>query len=431
MPILDFLSNEIINAMTEHLTISDYTRAELRNFLNGRITTVTDETEFTNSLKSLTQDIEAGSGLAEGEATGSIIGAIEGGALITVEGGIIGAKGAEIVSSLLEIYNSTSDGEESRKVLRDQLEQEYNRGIYHGAEGTPSRDTQGLIEQAGRQQERARQRGNIFDESERKFGNDDPVLRQRGGRQRPVEDVFEDVPLTEGTSTADPVLPNARHRGNPPRGNRNPRPPILPLLPLLPFTLIPAVAGRRPDLREPNPESGDNTTNTGDNTTDIGDNTESGNNPVKPPEERTNPGNNIPDDPLGVGTLRADFVMLGTAYFDEIFNTPLSTQNSEWAEYNYVGNDNQNGIEMDNIFGDAVRFKSPMFLPKFQPKLAPPSKHAVSLKYIPMREELQLYQPFMNKFDGADMGRKMNLTDPFNRSVLDSNFENLELYNPV
>jgi hypothetical protein len=419
MPILDFLSNEIINAMTEHLNISDYTRAELRNFLNGRITTVTDETEFGNSLKSLTQDIEVGGGLAEGEATGSIIGAIEGGALITLEGGIIGAKGVEIVSSLMEIYNATSDGEESRKILRDQLEQEYNRGVYHGAEGTPSRDTQGLIEQAGRQQERARQRGNIFDESERKFGNDDPVLRQRVNRQTPITDDFKDVPLTEGTSTADPAPPP-----EPVRGNRNPRPPILPLLPLLPFTLIPAVAGRRPDLREPDTESGDNTT--------TGDNPESENTPVKPPEERTNPGNNTPDDPMGVGTLRADFVMMGTAYFDEIFNTPLATQNSEWSEYNYVNSiDKQNGIEMDNFNGDAIRFKSPMFLPKFQPKLAPPSKLAVRLSYIPMREEVQLYQAFMDKFDGADMGRNIDMTDPFNRSVFDSNFENLELYNPI
>jgi hypothetical protein len=425
MPIIDFLSERIINSITENLDIQDYTRAELRNFLNGRITTVTDETEFGNSLKSLTQDIEAGGGLAEGEATGSIIGAIEGGALITLEGGIIGAKGAEIVSSLLDIYNATSEGEESRKILRDQLEQANNRGVYHGAEGTPSRNAQGLIEQAARQEERARQKGNIFDESERKFSNDDPPLRQR----QPIEDDFKDVPLTatEAVSTADPVLPNPQ-RGRPPRG-RPARPPILPILPLLPFTLIPTVGGRRPDLKVPNlkvPDTDTGTPRTPPETTPPDTGT-----PRTPPE-RTNPGNNMGDRGVaGGGKLRADFLMLGTSYFNEMYNTPLSLENSEWAEYDYVDIDRQNKIEMDNFLGDAIRFKSPMFLPKFQPKLAPPSKLAVELKYVPMRPEIQLYQPFMDKFDGADMGRNMNFTDPFNRSVFDSNFKNLELYNPI
>ncbi len=86
---------------------------------------------------------------------------------------------------------------------------------------------------------------------------------------------------------------------------------------------------------------------------------------------------------------------------------------------------------MGNSYGDALRFKSPMFSPKIQPKLEPPSRNDISLKYITMREEVQLFQPFMNKFDGADMGRNMDLTDPYNRSVFDSNFENLSLYNPI
>jgi hypothetical protein len=450
MPILDLLTSDIIRSITLNLGIADYTRAELRNFLNGRITTVTDENEFSNALKSLTQDLEAGGGLAEGEATGSILGAIEGGALVSLEGGVITAKGAEIVSSILEIYNSTREGEEARNNLRNQIEQDLTRGVYHGAEGTPSRFARGLIEQAARQQERARQKAGDFDESERKFGNNDPNIRQRGNRTRPVEDDFGE---TEGKSTADP--PNPRTGGN-----TNPRPPILPLLPLLPFTLIPIVTGGRTEGIK-KPVGSDNITRDdpdpltrgtrgsepgGRNDPDPltrgtrGNEPGSRNNPdpltrgVRGSEPGGKKGTTTEDidKPVGSGKLRADFEMLGTSYFNNIFNTPLSLQNSEWSEYDFVDSiDKQNNIQMGNFYGDALRFNSPMFSPKFQPKLEPPSRTAISLKYIPMREEVQLFQPFMNKFDGADMGRNMDLTDPYNRSVFDSNFENLSLYNPI
>ena len=82
-------------------------------------------------------------------------------------------------------------------------------------------------------------------------------------------------------------------------------------------------------------------------------------------------------------------------------------------------------------FSDKIRFSKPFFMPKFIPKKEPPSNKIIYLKRIPMTKQYQLSQPFKNKFDSADMGRKMELTETYNHSVFDTNFKNLKIYNPI
>jgi hypothetical protein len=67
--------------------------------------------------------------------------------------------------------------------------------------------------------------------------------------------------------------------------------------------------------------------------------------------------------------------MLGTNYFDQQFAlTPLDVQNSEWTEFDFVSLDRQNNIIKDNMLGDVIRFREPMFLPRYQAPVKPPSK---------------------------------------------------------
>jgi hypothetical protein len=147
-------------------------------------------------------------------------------------------------------------------------------------------------------------------------------------------------------------------------------------------------------------------------------------------EEKQVPAEDI-DTPQGSGLLRPEFMQLGTDYFDKLYNTPITVQNSEWVEFNYVPViDKKNGIQIDNVLGYNIRFSKPLYLPKYTPKPAPPSKLSVRLKEIPMRDSVQIFQRFYPKFDKADMGRQTRFTPYYNMSVFDSNFKNLKLYNP-
>ena len=130
--------------------------------------------------------------------------------------------------------------------------------------------------------------------------------------------------------------------------------------------------------------------------------------------------------------MRPSFKQVGTDFFDRMYDIPLNIQNSEWTEYNFVQMvDKQNNIELDNVFSGKIRFQQPLYYPKIQKPLAPPSRESIFLSRIPMQNGIQLTQSFINKFDGADMGRQIDMTLTYNHSVFDSNFKNLRIYNPI
>ena len=147
-------------------------------------------------------------------------------------------------------------------------------------------------------------------------------------------------------------------------------------------------------------------------------------------EEKEVPVEDI-DKPTGIGLLRADFEMVGIDFFNKQFSTtPLDMQNSEWAEYNYVPNtDRQNNIEIDNSFGESVRFQEPMFMPKYQQKLKPPSQLAVNLGRDRMTPAIQLSQGFAPKFSGA-VNVYDNLSYTFNNDAFSRSWEDNKLYHP-
>ena len=425
MPGLANLSPSIIDAITRNLSIRDITRVELRNFLNGRITTVTDEGEFSSSLKGLTQDIEAVSGLEEGEATGSIIGALEGGGILGLAGGaIIFGKGLEIAGELSQLLTNTTAEERSRQNQRDLTLALSRGGVVHGGMGNPTRDIGELIKQQEDQLKASRQKAGAMPD-ERKFGSFDPPVRQRGNRT-PVTDDFEDVnidirpPTAEGTDRSR-VLRGQSRAGRMSRAER------------IAAGLVgaAAVAGGAAAVGLKNTTDPAPPPTTAPPTTAPPTITPTPVAPTTKPEVTPQAGGGDAGA-IGRSDLRPEFKMLGVEYFDAIFSTPLTVQNSEWMEYNYVDViDRQNHIEVDNAFGLGIRFKDPLFIPEYQPAPAPPSELSILLTQIPMDGAIQIHQPFMPKFDTADMGRPQDLTEPYNRSVFDYNFKNLTIYNPV
>jgi len=147
-------------------------------------------------------------------------------------------------------------------------------------------------------------------------------------------------------------------------------------------------------------------------------------------EEITQPGGGDAGA-IGRPDLRAEFNMLGIDYFNDQFAlTPKDVENSEWAEYNYVDNfDRQNNIEIDNEYGELIRFQQPLFLPKYNAPPAPPSQIALIMTRSKMTPAIQLSQGFAPKFDGAittynDLSYQMN-NDEFARG-----WENNVLYHP-
>jgi hypothetical protein len=183
------LSLKFINAITENVPyVSDITRAELRNFLQGRVTTVTKFEEFSDALSRIIPDLEGGVG-GSGEATGEILGALEGGAIVSVAGGVIAFRGLEMANELGYLELGTPAEERARNRLRDQIQRDVDRGVIYGSMGSPSRDIQDLIRQAAEQERFAKsKRGEIS--ANRDYDLIDPV-RERGIRH-PVIDIFED-----------------------------------------------------------------------------------------------------------------------------------------------------------------------------------------------------------------------------------------------
>jgi hypothetical protein len=108
------------------------------------------------------------------------------------------------------------------------------------------------------------------------------------------------------------------------------------------------------------------------------------------------------DKPVGEPLLRPDFFNLGTDYFDKLYNVPLRVQNNEWSQFDFVPYvDRQNNIELDNIYGDGIRFSGDMYYPKYQAPVAPPSRRAVIRTRDTLAPVIQLSQGMAPKFSGA------------------------------
>ena len=139
------------------------------------------------------------------------------------------------------------------------------------------------------------------------------------------------------------------------------------------------------------------------------------------------------DTPQGVGELRAQFMQTGTSYLDRLYNTPMQTQNTNWAEFDYVQPDRANGIVEDNAFGKAMQYREPMFLPKYQAPVRPPSRRSILRTADTLRPQIQLTQQWQPKFDGAvtrydtlSEVQPKKYEDPFERSWTDN-----ILYHPI
>ena len=412
------LSPEIINAITRNLLISDFTRAELRNFLNGNITTVTDEAEFTNSLKGITQDIEAATTEDTGFATGEILGALEGGGAVAIIGGVFVIRGLEIASELHDLSTNTQVETIARNRLRDQIQQSMERGLIHGAMGRPSRDINDLI----RQQAEAEGFANRKDGSEEKrpITEDDSQIRQRptstGAEDKPLIDNEDDKKNTDSTGKTLPFIPRSARAESINRGNRRPLEDI-------------NRAGRRP-LRPLDPNQDNTPTPTSEIVPSPTPTSE-----IVPLPKGPNPGggNQQPYPTKSDAWLRPSFDQIGTDYFSKEFSkTPLDIENSEWAEFNYVAElDLKNKIQVDNHQNLKVRFSEPLFMPKYRQPLAQPSYASVIAKRIPMHRVLQITQSFENKFEDAEMGKNIVLYETYDKTGFDKNFSNLKVYNPL
>jgi hypothetical protein len=118
-------------------------------------------------------------------------------------------------------------------------------------------------------------------------------------------------------------------------------------------------------------------------------------------EELVVPAEDI-DKPQGEPLLRPSFYNVGTDFFNRMYNVPMPLQNSEWADFDFVPSvDVQNQIELDNVLGDAIRFGEPLYFPKYQKKVAPPSRLAVARTRDTLAPAIQLSQGYAPKFDGA------------------------------
>ena len=138
------LSSPIIDAILRNLDMTEVTRTELGNFLRGRKTTVTDTEEFGRGLRGVSQDIEAGGAVEEGGAIGEIVGALEGGLAVGVSGGLIVAKGAEIIEGLRDLMRGGRAENDAREHGRGRAG---NQTIIRGAIGVGATTARALEEQ--------------------------------------------------------------------------------------------------------------------------------------------------------------------------------------------------------------------------------------------------------------------------------------------
>jgi len=433
MSIFGGLDRRVIDFITRNLDAETATKNEIRNFLTGRVTTVTHPEEFGTALKQVTSEISESTGNTG--IVSEVMGAIDGGGLVEMGGaGIVIYKGLEIIRDLSTLLKGTSEEQSARNQSRENTERTAKTGVVYPPIGPGTKDPSQLADYINKYMEgRAR--------SEAKSGKVPKARTFRGGdpeggfrnRGAPVSDDPVVIDIGDGGPQEDepvrgtedkPKNPRTRKRQQyrepledielgEPRDPENPRdrddpPEIYPPLPLF---IRPFFAGRRPGTKADDDE--------------------------KIPPEITNPGDNTANDrddykTLSKGWLRPEFNMIGTDFFDKQFKIKsMNIQNEEWTEYNFVPViDKKNAIEIDNLYNDMVRFREPLFYPKYQPPLPPPTKAAYMSTKTPMLKYNQLYDPFKDKFDGADMGKKVEFTYTYNRTPFDINFRKLKIYNP-
>ena len=460
------------------------TTTELGNFLMGRVTTVSNEAAFASGLKQIAGSLES-SALVPGAATGEIFGALEGGAVIGIVGGGFDQIGSQILDGL-RLISTGSTAEQNAREDRALISLTTDTGIIHGGLGTPSRHAINLIEQNAR----ARARAGIVP-SERKFTQDDPVSSFNPVIDRFGDSDFFDMsgfldappppePPLIINPTPDPQLSDlegkiassliaGEAKEIEEKFDTSPE-PIDDTRPLLldppPPPEDPLIINPTPDdlsILTPDDLQGDPPAEAVD---DIGaratataaalaaaaatataaataaDRLKN----LRPPTDAPTgaptdkpPSGIIPrpagpggrdDTPKSVGQLRAQFKQTGTQFIQKLMATPMNVQNSEWQEFDFVGIDQTNGLEIANALGSMIQFSEPLFYPPALPPNRPIPEALPKIMQQPMMREVQLRQPFMDKFDGALTG-PINMTDTYNRSVLPSNFTNLSLYNPV
>ena len=419
----------LINALDG---IDAVTRTELSNFLMGRQTTVSNEAQFTNGLRSVTKDAEAANvagNLESGMATGEVFGALEAGAAVGLAGGVIAARGLQIIEGLRDLATG-SDAEERARQDRADFAFEINTGVIHGAQGTPSRSASDLIAQFARSQGQASAKAGIIPD-ERKFGNADPIVPRHivdDGSGDVAIDILDphdeaDEALANAADVARAAADRAAARAEAAQAARDALARVgNPAAAAAAAAAATAIEAARTRFN-PNAEDNQSPSNP-----DLPEPPPAG--IVPRPATRGPGGKSDIDTAKGVGELRAQFKQTGTQFIRKLMNTPMDVQNDEWAEFNYVGVDQSNGIEISNILNDMIRFSEPLFSPPPPPPNSPISAAVPKIMQMPMIREVQLRQPFMDKFDGALTG-PINMTDTYNHSVIPSNFNNLALYNPI
>jgi hypothetical protein len=414
--------------------IDAITRTELSNFLMGRTTTVSNEAQFTDGLREITKDAEAANeagGIELGTATGEVFGALEAGAVVGLAGGVIAIRGLQIIEGLHDLATG-SDAEERARQDRADFSFEAATGVIHGAQGTPSRHASDLIDQFARAQAQAGKKAGVVPD-ERKFGNTDPVISRpivddgSGDVANPALDIIDagQPNLADGAlanaadvARADADRAVARDEAAQAAGDVAARVGNVGAVAVAAGVAAAAIEAAKTRF---NPNAEDNQS------------------PSNPDSPHPPPAGIVPrpatqglgiDTAKGVGELRAQFKQTGTQFIRKLMNTPMDVQNDEWAEFNYVGVDQSNGIEISNILNDMIRFSEPLFSPPPPPQNSPISSAVPKIMQMPMTREVQLRQPFMDKFDGALTG-PINMTATYNHSVIPSHFTNLTLYNPI
>lgn len=417
--------------------IDAVTRTELSNFLMGRQTTVSNEAQFTDGLREITKDAEAANevgGIELGAATGEVFGALEAGAAVGLAGGVIAARGLQIIEGLRDLATG-SDAEERARLERADFAFEINTGVIHGAQGTPSRHASDLIDQFARAQAQAGKKAGIVPD-ERKFVSADPVISRpivddgSGDVANPAPDVVDagqpnlaDEALANAADVARAAADRAAARAEALQAARDAAARVGNAGAVAAAAAAAAAIEAARTRFNPNAEDNQSPSNP-----DLPEPPPAG--IVPRPATQGPEGKSDIDTAKGVGELRAQFKQTGTQFIRKLMNTPMDVQNDEWAEFNYVGVDQSNGIEISNILNDMIRFSEPLFSPPPPPPNSPISSAVPKVMQMPMIREVQLRQPFMDKFDGALTG-PINMTDTYNHSVIPSNFNNLALYNPI
>lgn len=136
------------------------------------------------------------------------------------------------------------------------------------------------------------------------------------------------------------------------------------------------------------------------------------------------------DKPIGRPLLRPEFNMVGIDFFNEKFAmTPIDVENNEWASFNFVSEfDRLNKIEIDNIISDDLIHYNLNILPKYVKPPEPPTLQTEILMRNKMTPQIQINQPFAEKFTPA-ISSHSNLSYILENRMIDNPFDRNILYN--